>query len=250
MKKTLLEIVQETLSEMDSDEVNSIDETTESLQVASVVRSCYYEMLAHRNWPHTRKLIQVDHSGSLDRPNYLKSPDNLKELITISYLTTKDSSLQKTPKELIYKEPDEFLSIVGRRDNTNSNIEEIVDYGGVKLYILNDVDPTYWTSFDDTYIVTDSYNRAIESTLQKAKTVAVAYLIPAWTHTDDFVPDLPIEAFPGFVEEVKSTASLALKQMPNNKAEQKAKRQSTWLARKAWKLHGGVTYPDYGRRRR
>ena len=38
--------------------------------------------------------------------------------------------------------------------------------------------------------------------------------------------------------------------MVNEKAEQKATRQNRWLARKAWRAHGGVRYDDYGRRGR
>ncbi len=45
MKYTLLEIVQEILSDMDSDEVNSIDDTTESEQVATIVKSTYLSMM-------------------------------------------------------------------------------------------------------------------------------------------------------------------------------------------------------------
>ena len=52
MKYTLLEIVQEILSDMDSDEVNSIDDTVESQQVASIVRSAYMAIMSNRNW-HT-----------------------------------------------------------------------------------------------------------------------------------------------------------------------------------------------------
>ena len=52
MKYTLLAIVQEILSDMDSDEVNSIDDTVESQQVASIVRSAYMAIMSNRNWAH------------------------------------------------------------------------------------------------------------------------------------------------------------------------------------------------------
>ncbi|MNE83170.1 hypothetical protein D3C80_1799620 [compost metagenome] len=38
-----------------------------------------------------------------------------------------------------------------------------------------------------------------------------------------------------------------LKQMADSKAEQEARRQQTWLSRKAWRVAGGIKYPDYGR---
>ena len=61
-KKTLLEIVQEILTDMVSDEVNSIDDTVESQTVASIVRSVYESMMANRNWPHTKQLVQTEAS--------------------------------------------------------------------------------------------------------------------------------------------------------------------------------------------
>src|SRR3546814_20541284 len=63
-KKTLLEITQDILSDIDGDEVNSIDDTIESARVASIVRSTYESLMSHRNWPHNRKLITVEDSGS------------------------------------------------------------------------------------------------------------------------------------------------------------------------------------------
>ena len=45
MKFTLLEMVQEILSDMDSDEVDSIEDTVEAEQVATIVRSTYLAMM-------------------------------------------------------------------------------------------------------------------------------------------------------------------------------------------------------------
>ena len=38
--------------------------------------------------------------------------------------------------------------------------------------------------------------------------------------------------------------------MANPKAESEFTRQNRWLARKAWKLKGGIKYEDYGRKGR
>ena len=39
-------MVQDVMSSMDSDEVNSITDTTESLQVARIVRACYFDVVS------------------------------------------------------------------------------------------------------------------------------------------------------------------------------------------------------------
>lgn len=249
MKKTLLELVQDILSDSDTDEVNSIDDTVESQQVAQIVRTCYEEMMSNRNWPHTRKLVQLDGLSDSSKPNYLKLPDNLKELEVVRYETQRVDQTQTILTDLKYKDPDAFLRYVSSRNSDNDNVTTVIDFSGSKLLIINDLAPTYWTSFDDTHIVCDSWNSAIDDTLKKSKSQCLAYLTPTWSHVDEFVPDLPVDAFSALQEEAKSTAFLVLKQMNNQKAEQKAQRQQRWLSRKAWRANGGIKYPDYGRKK-
>ncbi len=132
----------------------------------------------------------------------------------------------------------------------NDNVIEVTDFSGSKLLITNNQPPMYWTSFDDTYIVCDSYDADVDSTLQNSKTQCLAYVETVWEHTDEFVPNLPAEAFAALEEEAKSTAFITLKQMVNTKAEQKSARQNRWLSRKAWRTAGGIQYSDFGRKGR
>lgn len=250
MKKTLLELTQNILNDLDSDIVNSIDDTVESQQVANIIRACYNEMLSNRNWPHLKKLLQLTALGDVTKPNYLMVPEGLKELITFSYDKRTVENNKLTIKEVGYKVPEDFLRYTASRNADNDNVIEVVDFSGSKLLITNNQPPMYWTSFDDTYIVADSYDVAVDSTLQESKTQCLAYVEPLWEHTDLFVPNLPAEAFAALEEEAKSTAFIALKQMVNTKAEQKAARQNRWLSRKAWRTAGGVQYSDFGRKGR
>lgn len=247
-KMTLLEITNDILNDMVSDKVNSIDDTVESEEVAQIVKSCYYEMVSNRNWPHTKKLMQLTALGDTAKPNYLKIPDSVKELINFRYDKISVSNPKVALEDIIYKEPDAFLRYVSVRNSTLSDVQTVVDFSGSKLLILNDQAPTYWTSFDDTHLVTDSFDSAVDSTLQSSKSQCLVYYEPVWETLDTFIPDLPVDAFSALVEEAKSTAFLTIKQVANQKAEQKANRQSRWLSRKAWKAKGGIQYDDYGRR--
>jgi len=121
---------------------------------------------------------------------------------------------------------------------------------GIKLIIKTNQPPQYWTSFDDEYVILDSYQIAMESTLQSSKSLITAYIEPKWDTLDTFVPDLPPEAFAMLTEEAKSTAFFAMKEEVNQKAEAKAQRQQRWLSRKARRLHGGIRYENFGRRTR
>lgn len=249
MKMSLLDMVQDILSDADSDEVNSIDETTESLQAAQTIKTCYFEMISNGDWPHLRKLGQLDSVGILSKPVYLRLPENLKELSDFRYYKKNPSSDIYTYQPIMYKHPDEFLTIVNNRQ-LDSNVQEVVDFSGVSLRVYNNADPSFWTSFDDDYIVCDSYNSAIDDTLKKSKTQCLVSLIPSWNPVDDFVPDLPAEVFSRLLEEAKSTFFYNMKQMVNQKSEQKAARQARYLSRKAWRAHGGVRYADMGRKSR
>lgn len=249
-KKTLLKLVQDILSEMDSDEVNSISDTVESLQVANIVKTCFEELITNRNWPQHRKIVQLEAANDVTKPNYLKLPDSLKELSMFRYECQKFGDTKTTLRDVKYLEPHQFLQIVSLRNSDSSLVETVLDFSGSKLLVINNVSPTYWTSFDDTYLVTDSYDKDREATLQRSKSQALAFIIPTFLLEDDYVPDLPIDAFPLLFEEAKSTAFVTLKQSTNPKAEQKASRQNRWLSRKAWRAAGGVSYDDYGRKSR
>jgi len=247
-KMTLMEIVTDVLNDMDSDEVNSISDTIESQQVAQIVKTCYFEMIGNRNWPHLKKLTQLDALADVAKPNYLRIPTGTKELVSFNYDKFTTSNVKTRLEEVRWKEPDAFLRLVSSRDSTLTSVTSVIDFSGSKLLVINNLPPTYWTSFDDEHLITDSYDSGVDTTLQKAKTQCIAYIDPLWQHTDEFIPDLPSEAFPALLEEAKSTAFVALKQTANQKAEQKAGRQNRWLSRKAWAVDGGIKYESYGRR--
>lgn len=249
MRKTLLQLTQDVLNELDSDYVNSIADTEESEQVSQIIKNVYFEMMGNRNWPHLKKLFQMEHIGDITKPNYLRIPILLKELEFIKYEMQKDGE-KLVQRELKFREPDVFLQFISHRDSQADNVITVTDFSGSKLLIVNDQAPTYWTSFDDYTIVTDSYDATVDDTLQKSKTQCLGYIHPEWVHEDTFIPDLPSEAFPALFNEALSTCSYAVKQMANQKAEQKANRQQRWLSRKAWRTEGGINYPNYGRKGR
>ena len=249
MKKTLLELTQDILNDLDGDEVNSINDTVEATQVANIVRSSYEGMINKRNWPHLKTVSQLSGVGDTTSPTKMQLPDGCKELVSIYYNKRKTGDTRDKYSEVVYMAPDEFLIELNGRDSSATTVMTVVDYGATKLFIRNNKAPAYWTSFDDDFIIMDSYDTDVDTTLQQSKTQAVMYKDPSFTFEDTFVPDLPSEAFTNLLEEAKSTASLVLRQMPDEKAEQKARRQSAWLSRKAWKATGGIQYPNFGRRR-
>ena len=247
-KKTLGEIVQDILNDLDADPVNTINDTVESLQVAQIVRSTYEEMMANKNWPHLKTVGELDSLSDTSKPSKAGVPVLCKELINIRYNKRKSTDSRDKFTKITYMEPDAFLDLVNARDSSASNVLTVEDYGQVDLFIYNDRPPTYWTSFDDEYVYFDSYDSDVEDTIHGNKSQVLMYKSPTFIFTNNFTPDLPEEAFPALVEEAKSTAFMRLKQVQDGKSEQKARRSHSFLSRKAWKLSGGIKRKDFSRK--
>jgi hypothetical protein len=247
-KLTLLQITQDILSDMNSDDVSSITDTIESLQVVQIIESTYNELIARKNWPHTRKLIQLEASGSSTKPTHMKAPEVVKEIVEVNYNKKKSTDTREKWSSVKYLYPDEFLRMTNGYNTDNTNTDEITDYSGVKFLIKTDKAPDYYTSFDDEYFVFDSYDSDVDSTLQATKTQVVAFTFPTFTVEDDFIPDLPIEMFPAFLAECKSVCFARIKQTPDAKAEQQSRRSMNWLSNKSWQVNGGWRFPDWGRK--
>ena len=247
MKLTLFDMVDDILNDMDADKVNSIFDTFESEQVAQIIKSTYLAMMSNRNWPHQRKAISLKPSGDPNKPTHMSIKDNVKELIFLNYNNVKSGETRKRYEPVKWMEPDDFLRRSNLRDSDEPNILVVVDPTGVEMLVGNDKKPEYYTSFDDENLVFDSYDSEVDSTLQESKVQGQAYVMSTWTNEDDFIPELPEEAFTALLEESKSRAMFKLKQMTDSKAEQESSRQQRWLARRAWRVEGGIKFPDYGR---
>lgn len=247
-KSTLLEIVQTILSDMTSDVINSIDDTEEAQQVAQIVKSTYDAMLSNRNWPHTKQLLHLTASTDNLLPTHMWIEDNVKEMISVYYDKKKLGETRLLYQPVKYRDPDEFLRLTNVRNSDANNTIIVTDPSGVVVLVLNDKAPSYYTSFDDSTLVFDSFDNTVDSTLQASKTQARAYVTPVFEMVDDYIPNLPEEAFAALIEEATSRAQLKLHQLQDVKSEQEAGRQQRWLSRKAWRVAGGIRYPNYGRR--
>lgn len=248
MKMTLLEMVQDILSEMDSDEVNSLDDTIEAGQVATIVKNAYMLMCSNRNWGDEKELTTLDHVGVIEMPTHLLIPDDIKQLDYLAYNNYNETRSQDEYVTVKYCQPDEFLRKVQNRAPRLDNIQEVKDFGGVRIFVATNRNPQYWTSFDDRHIICDAYDSSQDTTLKASKTQVMVVRAPRWEYREDFIPKLPVEAFAALLAESKSMAFLSLKQMQNAKAERASQQQQRWLSRKNSTTMGGVKYQTYGRR--
>lgn len=248
MSQTLLEMVQDILVEIRGDEVNSIGDTEESETIARFIKTAYNDLSSHTSWPHTRRAIALTARADSAFPTHFVLNSDVKKIISVNYDKRAVGETRRVYKPLTYKDPDEFLVYLNKRDNDQSNIDIITDDSGIELLIMNDKAPDYYTSFDDVNLICDSYDSAVDSTLQESKLQAQGYIIPEFTLADDFTPDLPPDAFSLLHQEALSRAQLRLREFQDMKAEQEANKQSRWMSRQAFRVNGGIRYPDYGKK--
>lgn len=247
-KQTLLDITQEILSDMNSDAINSISDTTEAGQVVQIIHRTFINLYNDRKWPHNFQLMKIDSLSDNSRPTHMKLPENVIEIDWVKY---RISDLESDPlryRTIEYLEPKAFVDYVMQRDSTKDYAETVIDIHGVPLIIYNNVQPCFYTSFDDEHIVLDSYDSAVDSTIQQSKIQVYGDVEPVFLFEDDFVPDVPAKAFPYFVSESKSTCFLKIKEVFSQKDEQTSVRQKSWLSRNKRRSNNGIRYPHFGRK--
>lgn len=247
MRKSLLEIVQDIMNDMSADHVNSIGDTEESLQVAQIVKSTYEEMTTRREWPHLKKLMPLVSYSDNRYPTHLFVPETMRQIEWINYDQKSVENPNAGFEQIKYLDPQKFIQFTNSRNSNLVSTETVRTVDGVPFKILTDHAPTYWTSFDDTVIIMDSYDKAVEDTLQGQNAQAYMELHPDFQMTDSFIPEMPSHLFPALIAEAKSVCFYVIKTQANEKAEQISKRQQNRMAQDGWRMKGGIKYPNYGR---
>lgn len=239
-KKTLLEIVQSILSDMDSEDVNSISDSVEAMQVASIVRDTYFNIITTREVPEHKELLKLTALSDTDYPTHMSFPENVRNIEKLWYEDS-DGDYQ----EITYLDPMDFLS---KTDHKTDNYDTVLDKNGsTKIRVGNNEDPRYYTSFDDTYVVFNSYDNAVEDTLQSSKVRAYGTMIPSFSLSDAYTPDIDIDYFPYLIAESKSVAMSLLKGGADPKIDQAARRQKSYIQNDRYKTEKKDNRPRYGR---
>jgi len=246
MKKTLLEIVQDVLSDLDGDSVNSISDTEESDQVTDIVISTYFDLISDRVIPENFDIFTLDALADSTRPTHLTLPSNISIIKRFWY--NKSTTGEKDYDEIHYMDPLDFLSKLNHRNSGSSSITTSLSLtDSTPLLVFNDRMPIYYTSFDNEHIVCDAYDSTVDTTLQSSKTQGYGELIPTVTRSDSFIFDMESKYFPYLIAEAKSTAFSILQKTMNPKIEQRARRHKSFIQKEKYRLGEPDTRRNYGR---
>lgn len=262
MKMTMLEMVQNIMSDLDSDEIDSITDTVEGEQVASVLRDIYWQYVENQTIPEHQELFQLTDAGATAKV-YMLIPTTVRHIEWIRYNKILSGGSNTVYADIKYLDPENFINLLLKRNSADTNIVSATDPNSAIALdaIQNDKVPEYWTSFDDEYLVMDSYDASVDTTgLVASKTLCWGTIEPTFTIAnsldDDFTPDLDDHLFPYLLADAKSTCFVNIKQTANPKIEKQARNQrifaqnDKYRTKESQKAGFDATGPNYGRKKR
>lgn len=244
MKRTLLEMVQSILNDMDSEAVNSINDSVEAQQIASVIEDVYYNIVAARNIPEHQQLLKMTSLSSSVRPTHFQYPTNTREIVSLAYNI--DTQGKVNYQEIQFVEPMDFLSRMPYNLSTGVLVVPDVN-SNISLTVFRNRMPTYYTSFDDLHVVLNAYDASIDTTLQESKTRAYGTVYPTFSISDSFVPDLDDTMLPYLLAEAKSTCFSLFKSGSDPKIEQAARRLKSFVQNDMYRTKRPNVRNHYGR---
>lgn len=254
---TLLESVQLILSAMDSDAVNSINDTIESQQVALLLKSVYYDCASDIQLIENKGLFQLAASGDSGLPVYMTIPQGVTKVETIRYDCYDPDVDQTTNANYRMLEPVDFDCFVDRMTNYHNETTDVqqmsfeMDGQTFNIMYRTDTHPHCFTTINNRIVLFDSVLLSLDTTLQASKTMCTGYTYPDFLMEDTFTPNLDPTQFSYYINKAKVRAFAELKQTQNSEAAGEARRQKVMVQKRKDRTpdHPPIyNAPKFGRR--
>jgi hypothetical protein len=237
MKFTLLEMCQEILASMESDEVNSIDDTVEANSVALIIRSVFYDLAIELELPEHEGLFELIASGDVLKPTLMTIPDGVSIVRSVKYNNQGATDTYSRYENVDFINFEDFLEMQRGFQGQTSDVGEMAFTQGSEtfeiMYSSNKM-PQWFTTMDDHTFIFDSYDSSIDSTLQKSKTMCMGVMLPTFDMIDTFTPDLDPTQFSLLKNKAKVRAFLELKQMQHPEAVKESRVQQIRTQKNKW----------------
>lgn len=255
MKYTLLQLTQLTLSSIDGDEVNSINDSVESQQIVKLIKRCYGNLAESSDFPEQYTLFGLTASGSAALPTVMYLPTaTVKNAQWIRYDCKRLGETDTSFQLMNYVDLEEFFNrmhnLAPSVDSSLTTFNLTIAGQVVQFIVRNDTSPSYYTTTDDSTLVFNSFDNLVDTTLQSSKTLCYGETVLPWTESDSYV--IPLDDHQLLLNEVISWAWAEMKQSSNSKAEREAHRQQITKQRKKHSINPTANYyvdmPNYGRR--
>jgi hypothetical protein len=255
MKQTLLKLTQDVLSSIDGDEINSINDTIESKQVVALIKRCYANIVESGDYPVQYTLFQLTASGDATKPTLMTLPtDDVKNVQWVRYDNATLGDTDKVFQPVEFLPLEEFVTrmqaLRPSEDTSLVTFNETIAGAAIQFIAMSDKAPSFYTTFDQSTLIFDSYDATVDTTLQSSKTLAYGEAVLPWTESDTYV--IPINDHQLLLNETIAWAWAELKQSVNTKAEREVRGQKVTLQRKKDVVDGSSNFhvktPNYGRK--
>lgn len=150
IRQTLLELTQDILSAMDSDEINDIDDTTESKQVVDHIIWVYNDIIADQELPEHFEFFELEASGDNTKPVLMTVPSDVLELRSVKYDKATASDTRKIVEDVIWRSLEDFVADTFQLSTDESNISSmahVIDGDTIDFNFYTDRAPTFYTPF-------------------------------------------------------------------------------------------------------
>jgi hypothetical protein len=229
---TLLELVDLVLSSIDGDEIDSINDTTESKQVVKIIKTVYNDIISRVDLPEHNSLFQLTETSS-STPTIMTLPTAVNRLDWIRYNMETADDTDDAFKPVKFMELRDFLDMMYMRDESDTDVHGTFTYSvdgtTTKFFYGVASSPQWYTQISDNVLLFDAVDEEVEEFLRTTKTSCGGQLEPTFTEDDAFTPDLDTPQFSLLVNECKALAWAELRQSQHVKAEVNAKRGWTKL---------------------
>lgn len=221
-KNSVLGIVLTYLDYVDGFEVDSINDSTEASQAATIVEHMYYSVVNRFTWLQSQ--TSLDSLVASDDPAkpvvmYLKESVKRLQYSNVRYNISDDGGVQW--KLITYLEPQEFLNHVNANTSRHDNVQEINIHNSTVL-VRTDKHPDYFTSFDDNMLVFDSYKADVDETLMEEKTQVITEGSQVFLREDSFIIPLPAHLQAGFMDVALNECMISLRGIQNPEVARRA----------------------------
>jgi hypothetical protein len=223
---TLLQMTQKILASLDSDEVTTLDETTESTQVVDIIETTFNDVMSRLNLPRQYGLYQLIPVG-LAEPTVMTMPTNASSILWIRYENDPDTDEWRF---IDYLNPSDFMDVTNNYRDLGDDLETFTYTSNGEdhvIHINNSRGPIYWTSFDDENIIFDGYDADVDTSLTASSVMAYGELEPVFSRVASWEMPVGRKIESLILNEAKKQAFVELKQMVNPVAEDRARK--SWI---------------------
>ena len=216
------------LSDMDSEDVSSWDDTEESAQVARIIRATYFDLAARLDLPEHKDVFQLEASGNSAQPVLMTLPEDVVDLEWIKYDVRILGDSDPNWHFINWYPLSHFMDRVHNHNASEDQYENMTivrDGDSMTFPFRNDIAPSIYTTLDERTLIFDSIDRDVDNdTLMKSKTWCSGLMTTTFTLADATVAELDDKLWPLFLAEATAACFAKLKQMQSVHDERTARR--------------------------